>query len=154
MANLDMEQHSPEKEEMKTKTKKKRSRDKDKAKILKQLAKTEVKEPKAITDEEPKKKKKKKLKQVAMEDEETKAINDEEPKKKKKKKAKQLEEEEEDKVEESGGNGIMTNETFESLGLSDNTHKSIKEMGFARMTQVIYYYVFCIALKKVSTFYY
>ncbi|XP_033129489.1 DEAD-box ATP-dependent RNA helicase 27 isoform X1 [Brassica rapa] len=136
MANLDMEQHSPEKEEMKTKTKKKRSRDKDKAKILKQLAKTEVKEPKAITDEEPKKKKKKKLKQVAMEDEETKAINDEEPKKKKKKKAKQLEEEEEDKVEESGGNGIMTNETFESLGLSDNTHKSIKEMGFARMTQI------------------
>lgn len=128
MGNLDLEQHSPEKEEMKTK--KKRSR--DKAKILKQLAKREVKEPKSITDEEPKKKKKK-LKQVATEDEETEAISDEEPKKKKKKKkAKQVEEE----GEESGGNGIMTNETFESLGLSDNTHKSIKEMGFARMTQI------------------
>lgn len=132
MGNLDLEQHSPEKEEMKTK--KKRSR--DKAKILKQLAKREVKEPKAITDEEPKKK----LKQVATEDEETEAISDEEPKKKKKKKAKQLEEE----GEESGGNGIMTNETFESLGLSDNTHKSIKEMGFARMTQV----------KRFNLFYY
>ncbi|KAF3510649.1 hypothetical protein F2Q69_00004635 [Brassica cretica] len=111
MGNLDLEQHSPEKEEMKTK--KKRSR--DKGKILKQLAKREVKEPKSITDEEPKKKKKK-LKQVATEDEETEAISDEEPKKKKM--------------------GIMTNETFESLGLSDNTHKSIKEMGFARMTQI------------------
>ncbi|KAF8059537.1 hypothetical protein N665_1229s0002 [Sinapis alba] len=137
MANLDLEQHSSEKEEMK-KTKKKRSR--DKAKILKQLAATEVEEPKAITDEEEpkKKKKKKKLKQVAMEDEETEAISDEEPKKKKKKKEVKLEEEEErDKVEEkSSGNGIMTNETFESLGLSDNTYKSIKEMRFARMTQI------------------
>ncbi|KAL0721568.1 hypothetical protein Bca4012_036167 [Brassica carinata] len=141
MANLDLEQHSSKKDEMKTKSKK---RARDKAKILKQLAK-EVVEPKAITDEEPKKKKKKKVKQVDMEDVETEAISDEEPKKKKKKKKKEEkvkpeeeeeEEQEGDKVEEITGNGFMTNETFESLGLSDNTFKSIKEMGFARMTQI------------------
>ncbi|KAJ0241993.1 DEAD-box ATP-dependent RNA helicase 27 [Hirschfeldia incana] len=140
MANLDMEQQqSSEKEEMKTKSKK---RSRDKAKILKQLA-TEAKEQKA----EEKKKKKKKLKQkvATEEDEETEAIREEEeeePKKKKQKKNKKVkleeeaEEEEGDKVEESSGNGIMSNESFESLGLSDNTYKYIKEMRYARMTQI------------------
>lgn len=154
MVNLDMEQYLFEKEEMKMKMKKKRFRDKDKVKILKQLVKMEVKELKVIIDEEFKKKKKKKLKQVVMEDEEIKVINDEELKKKKKKKVKQFEEEEEDKVEESGGNGIMINEMFELLGLFDNIYKFIKEMGFVCMIQVIYYYVFCIVLKKVLIFYY
>ncbi|CAH8364036.1 unnamed protein product [Eruca vesicaria subsp. sativa] len=134
MANLDVEQHSFEKEEMKKKKKDSKKRARDNAKKLKQLA-MEVQEPKAITDEEPKKKKKKKLKQVEKEVEETEAItaiSDEEPKKKKKKK----EEEEEEKVEESSGSGIMTNQTFESLGLSDNTYKVIKEIGYTRLTQI------------------
>lgn len=42
----------------------------------------------------------------------------------------------EKKVKSSGG-GIMSDETFLSLGLSDPTFKSIEEMGFQHMTQVI-----------------
>lgn len=35
-----------------------------------------------------------------------------------------------------GGSGIMSTESFESLGLSEPTIKAIKEMGFQFMTQV------------------
>ncbi|XP_010547561.1 PREDICTED: DEAD-box ATP-dependent RNA helicase 27 [Tarenaya hassleriana] len=36
----------------------------------------------------------------------------------------------------SNGSGIMTNESFDSLGLSSHTARAIKEMGFQRMTQI------------------
>ncbi|KAB2089823.1 hypothetical protein ES319_A03G087100v1 [Gossypium barbadense] len=36
----------------------------------------------------------------------------------------------------SGGSGIMSTESFESLGLSEPTFKAIKEMGFQYMTQI------------------
>ncbi|CAE6261613.1 unnamed protein product [Arabidopsis arenosa] len=141
MANLDLEQHSSENEEIKKKKSKKRAR--DEAKKLEQPEHEDVdaEENKPLIDEESKKKKKKKkkLKQCGdSNDEENEAITEEEPKKKKKqRKDKEVkseeEEKEENKVEETS---IMTNETFESLSLSDNTYKSIKEMGFARMTQI------------------
>lgn len=35
-----------------------------------------------------------------------------------------------------GGSGIMSTESFESLGLSEPTFKAIKEMCFQYMTQV------------------
>jgi superfamily II DNA/RNA helicase len=35
-----------------------------------------------------------------------------------------------------GGSGIMTTESFESLGLSEPTFNAIKDMGFQHMTQV------------------
>ncbi|EOY22260.1 P-loop containing nucleoside triphosphate hydrolases superfamily protein isoform 2 [Theobroma cacao] len=58
------------------------------------------------------------------------------------------EEEEEEEEEEgekgeikekvkNGGSGIMSTESFESLGLSEPTFKAIKEMGFQYMTQQI-----------------
>ncbi|XP_017973705.1 PREDICTED: DEAD-box ATP-dependent RNA helicase 51 [Theobroma cacao] len=57
------------------------------------------------------------------------------------------EEEEEEEEEEgekgeikekvkNGGSGIMSTESFESLGLSEPTFKAIKEMGFQYMTQI------------------
>ncbi|KFK28452.1 hypothetical protein AALP_AA8G516100 [Arabis alpina] len=110
MANLDLGQNLSEKEEIKTK-KKNKKRDRDEAKKLKQLAMEEE-----VNDEEPKKKKKKKDAKEKLEEQDN--------------------GEEEEEVEEATGNGIMTNETFESLGLSENTFKSIKEMGFSRLTQI------------------
>ncbi|XP_010507022.1 PREDICTED: DEAD-box ATP-dependent RNA helicase 51 [Camelina sativa] len=55
------------------------------------------------------------------------------------------EEEEEVEAKEEGkeeknilivGKGIMTNETFESLNLTEQTSQAIKEMGFSHMTQI------------------
>ncbi|KAK8362328.1 hypothetical protein V6Z12_A03G095100 [Gossypium hirsutum] len=82
------------------------------------------------------KKKKKKNKKVKGEDgekqekgtddeEEEKQATDEEGKK----------EEIKDRMN-SGGSGIMSTESFESLGLSEPTFKAIKEMGFQYMTQI------------------
>ncbi|KAG8496633.1 hypothetical protein CXB51_007878 [Gossypium anomalum] len=82
------------------------------------------------------KKKKKKNKKVKGEDdekqekgsddeEEDKQTTDEEGKK----------EDIKDKMN-SGGSGIMSTESFESLGLSEPTFKAIKEMGFQYMTQI------------------
>uniref|UniRef100_A0A1J3JSH1 ATP-dependent RNA helicase n=1 Tax=Noccaea caerulescens TaxID=107243 RepID=A0A1J3JSH1_NOCCA len=148
MANSDLEQHSSEMEEMKKEKKKKsKKRARDEAKKLEQPAvdDEESEEIRATSDEELKKKEKKKKKSEKVKlveqdngEEEITAISDEEPKKKKNKKVKLEEEEKEsdNRVEESSGSGIMTNETFESLGLSANTYKSIKEMKFARMTQI------------------
>ncbi|KAL1196460.1 DEAD-box ATP-dependent RNA helicase 27 [Cardamine amara subsp. amara] len=119
MANLDMEQHSSENEEIKSK---KRAR--DNAKILKQLAMEEEPENEVLIDEEPKKKKKKKKKDAKVKSEEEEDKVEEE------------EEKDGDKAVATTENGIMTNEAFELLGLSDNTFKSIKEMGFQRMTQI------------------
>ena len=36
----------------------------------------------------------------------------------------------------SGGGGIMSSESFESLGLSEPTRNAIKDIGFQHMTQV------------------
>lgn len=47
-----------------------------------------------------------------------------------------MEEGEEEKNIVVVGKGIMTNETFESLPLSEHTFGAIKEMGFQHMTQV------------------
>ena len=72
---------------------------------------------------------------------------------KKEKKVKKVKSQEEDKTEEEVeakeeeeldeekkmvvvGKGIMTNETFESLDLSEQTFEAIKVMGFEHMTQV------------------
>ncbi|WJX67561.1 RNA helicase [Trifolium repens] len=48
----------------------------------------------------------------------------------------QGEEEEEEKVETVVSSGIMSKESFSSLGLSQPTSKSITDMGFNRMTQI------------------
>ncbi|KAG4155261.1 hypothetical protein ERO13_D03G101200v2 [Gossypium hirsutum] len=82
------------------------------------------------------KKKKKKNKNVKGEDDEKqeKGTDDEEEEK-------QTTDEEGKKEEikekmNSGGSGIMSTESFESLGLSEPTFKAIKEMGFQYMTQI------------------
>ncbi|CAA7034643.1 unnamed protein product [Microthlaspi erraticum] len=142
MANLESEQHSSEMEEMKKKSKK---RARDEAKKLEQPAvdDAESEEIRATSDEElkKKKKKKKKSKKVKLEEqdngeEEITAISDEEPKKDEKAKLEEQDNGEQEEEKETSGSGIMTNETFESLGLSDHTYKSIKEMKFSRMTQI------------------
>lgn len=48
-------------------------------------------------------------------------------------------EEEENKVETAVSSGIMSTETFSSLGLSQPTSKSITDMSFTRMTQVTHF---------------
>ncbi|XP_010484444.1 PREDICTED: DEAD-box ATP-dependent RNA helicase 27-like [Camelina sativa] len=152
--DLDMEQQ---------KKSRKRERDEAKKKILKKLAIKQEKESILIHDEPNKKKK---LKQRGDDEEKEAAVtavsNDEEPKKKKKKKNKDVnivkskeeednsleeeeednsleeeeEEEEEEKGEETSGDGMMSSKTFESLGLSDKTLKSIKEFGFKFLTEI------------------
>ncbi|XVF54555.1 hypothetical protein PTKIN_Ptkin05aG0190300 [Pterospermum kingtungense] len=83
-------------------------------------------------EEKKKKKKKSKSKKVKSEDDE---------KQKEEENNKEEEEEEGDKEEikervKSGGSGIMSTESFESLGLSEPTFKAIKEIGFQYMTQI------------------
>lgn len=58
-------------------------------------------------------------------------------KKKKKKKVEGESEVKEKKVKNNGGSGIMSTESFESLGLSEPTYKAIMDMGFHHMTQVM-----------------
>ncbi|KAG5027872.1 hypothetical protein JHK87_011386 [Glycine soja] len=55
---------------------------------------------------------------------------------KKKKKVEGESEVEEKKVKNNGGSGIMSTESFESLGLSEPTYKAIMDMGFHHMTQI------------------
>nr|KYP55635.1 DEAD-box ATP-dependent RNA helicase 27 [Cajanus cajan] len=57
-------------------------------------------------------------------------------KKEKKKKRKGESEVEEKKVKNNGGSGIMSTESFDSLGLSQPTYKAIMDMGFNHMTQI------------------
>ncbi|KAL2573238.1 hypothetical protein AAZV13_17G113300 [Glycine max] len=57
-------------------------------------------------------------------------------KKKKKKKVEGESEVKEKKVKNNGGSGIMSTESFESLGLSEPTYKAIMDMGFHHMTQI------------------
>ncbi|KAL2338279.1 hypothetical protein Fmac_012725 [Flemingia macrophylla] len=63
-------------------------------------------------------------------------IDGEATKKKKKKKDKGESEVEEKKVKNNGGSGIMSTESFDSLGLSEPTYKAIMDMGFHNMTQI------------------
>ncbi|OMO51973.1 hypothetical protein CCACVL1_29470 [Corchorus capsularis] len=87
----------------------------------------EIEEREVEVEEKKKKKKKKKMK-VKSDDEEEQEVEDNEE-----------EEGEEGEVKEkviTGGSGIMSTDSFESLGLSEPTFKAIKEMGFQYMTQI------------------
>jgi len=94
-----------------------------------------------------KKRDKKRPRDVAIEEppEEEENVNEtdsdgESSRKKNKKKKKEVEGEsevEERKVKNNGGSGIMSSESFESLGLSEPTYKAIMDMGFQHMTQVM-----------------
>ncbi|EOA13104.1 hypothetical protein CARUB_v10026114mg [Capsella rubella] len=145
MADLGLEQHSSESEEIKKMKKESKKRVRDEAKKRETGEENEA----SIEEESTKKKKKKKKKlkeRGDTDDEAVTAVSDEEPKKKKKKKKKDVkvefgeedngEEKDGDKAGETSGNGIMTNQTFESLELSDKTLKTIKEMGYQRLTQI------------------
>ncbi|KAJ6777686.1 hypothetical protein OIU74_001629 [Salix koriyanagi] len=77
-----------------------------------------------------------------LEEEEDRDVEEVKDKKKKKNKKskKESEEEEEEQEKETvkkvkSGGGIMSTESFDSLGLSEATHKSIQEMGFENLTQ-------------------
>ncbi|KAJ6777685.1 RNA HELICASE [Salix koriyanagi] len=78
-----------------------------------------------------------------LEEEEDRDVEEVKDKKKKKNKKskKESEEEEEEQEKETvkkvkSGGGIMSTESFDSLGLSEATHKSIQEMGFENLTQI------------------
>ncbi|KAA3458252.1 DEAD-box ATP-dependent RNA helicase 51-like [Gossypium australe] len=83
-----------------------------------------------IKDKKNNNKKNKKLRSEEDDEQEERGNNEEE------------EEEQEGEKEEIkekmniGGSGIMSTESFESLGLSEPTFKAIKEMGFQFMTQI------------------
>ncbi|XP_021287125.1 DEAD-box ATP-dependent RNA helicase 51 [Herrania umbratica] len=134
-------------EESKKKRKRKRSRAK----------KSEHQNPDNNTDREQggEEEEEEEFEQEKQEEDETRngEVQKEEKKKKKNKKVKSdddekpelvnNEEEEEVGVKgemkekvKSGGSGIMSTESFESLGLSEPTFKAIKEMGFQYMTQI------------------
>ncbi|KAJ6299531.1 hypothetical protein OIU76_020489 [Salix suchowensis] len=79
-------------------------------------------------------------KELEEEDRDVEEVKDKKKKKNKKSKKESEEEEEEQEKEtvkkvKSGG-GIMSTESFDSLGLSEATHKSIQEMGFENLTQI------------------
>ncbi|KAJ6299538.1 hypothetical protein OIU76_020495 [Salix suchowensis] len=78
-------------------------------------------------------------KELEEEDRDVEEVKDK--KKKKNKKSKKESEEEEEQEKETvkkvkSGGGIMSTESFDSLGLSEATHKSIQEMGFENLTQI------------------
>ncbi|XP_022729225.1 DEAD-box ATP-dependent RNA helicase 51-like [Durio zibethinus] len=90
-------------------------------------------EVRGVEIDEQKKKKKK-----------NKRVNGEDDKKREEQEKDEEAEEEEEKGDKEeikekvkcGGSGIMSTESFESLGLSEPTFKAIKEMGFQYMTQI------------------
>ena len=99
-----------------------------------QSAEPQQEHSESVENNENKKKKKKKLKSVEEESEvDNKGENDE---------VEEEEEEEEESKEKKkknkggGGSGIMSNESFSSLGLSEPTSKAIADMGFEYMTQI------------------
>ncbi|XP_014505869.1 DEAD-box ATP-dependent RNA helicase 27 [Vigna radiata var. radiata] len=91
-----------------------------------------------------KKREKKRPRDIAIEErlEELENVNDADSdgessrKKNKKKKVEGESEVEERKVKNNGGSGIMSSESFETLGLSEPTCKAIMDMGFQHMTQI------------------
>lgn len=96
-----------------------------------------------------KKREKKRPRDIAIEErlEELENVNDADSdgessrKKNKKKKVEGESEVEERKVKNNGGSGIMSSESFETLGLSEPTCKAIMDMGFQHMTQVMLRFV-------------
>ncbi|KAH7528819.1 hypothetical protein FEM48_Zijuj05G0113000 [Ziziphus jujuba var. spinosa] len=123
------------------KRKRKRSRKQSSSTIMEQqepLEAQEVEEDgeavKKSEKEKKKMKKKNKLKTEKMEPEKSTEMeeedeDDEEEENKDK-------EEKKNKVKSKGGFGIMSMESFDSLGLSEPTFKAIKDMGFEHMTQI------------------
>ncbi|KAF3943770.1 hypothetical protein CMV_029700 [Castanea mollissima] len=81
-----------------------------------------------------KKKKNKKEKKMKIEDEKKEEVEEEEEEREKGEESTE-EEEKKKKVKKSGG-GIMSTESFESLGLSEPTSNAIKDIGFQYMTQI------------------
>ncbi|KAH8520247.1 hypothetical protein H0E87_001637 [Populus deltoides] len=85
-------------------------------------------------------------KEQEEEDREVEEVKDKKKKNKNKKSKKESEEEEKEKEEEEeeketvkkvkSGGGIMSTESFDSLGLSEATRKAIQEMGFENLTQI------------------
>ncbi|XP_011035176.1 PREDICTED: DEAD-box ATP-dependent RNA helicase 51-like [Populus euphratica] len=85
-------------------------------------------------------------KEQEEEDREVEEVKDKKKNNKNKKSKKESEEEEKEKEEEEeekqtvkkvkSGGGIMSTESFDSLGLSEATRKAIQEMGFANLTQI------------------
>ncbi|XP_022736867.1 DEAD-box ATP-dependent RNA helicase 51-like [Durio zibethinus] len=84
-------------------------------------------------EEKKKKKKKEKNKKVKSEDDEK---QEEEESNEEEDEEKEGEKKEIKEKVKGGGSGIMSTESFESLGLSEPTFKAIKEMGFQYMTQI------------------
>ncbi|KAJ6716044.1 RNA HELICASE [Salix koriyanagi] len=97
-------------------------------------------------EEEEMKKKRKRGAEEEDEEEEDRQVEEVKEKKKKKKKEtskKESEEEEEEEEKEKktvkkvkSGGGIMSTESFDSLGLSEPTRKAIQETGFEYLTQI------------------
>ncbi|XP_050237858.1 DEAD-box ATP-dependent RNA helicase 51-like [Mercurialis annua] len=117
--------------------KRKRKRNRNRAKKDKE---EEESEQPNVDDEirdvnDNKKKSKKKNKKIKNEEvkEEIEANNEEEEEE-----DNELESHEEEKVEKKvkKGSGIMSSESFESLGLSEPTLKAVQEMGFQYLTQI------------------
>ncbi|KAL9367917.1 hypothetical protein Peur_039116 [Populus x canadensis] len=85
-------------------------------------------------------------KEQEEEDREVEEVKDKKKKSKNKKSKKESEEEEKEKEEEEeeketvkkvkSGGGIMSTESFDSLGLSEASRKAIQEMGFENLTQI------------------
>ncbi|KAJ6984595.1 DEAD-box ATP-dependent RNA helicase 51-like [Populus alba x Populus x berolinensis] len=119
---------SAEEEEMKKKRKRKRNKNKKEGKEAEEKNSNEIEGGEVEEEEE----------------EEHRQVEEVKEKKKKKKKSKKEGEdmsEEEDKEKETvkkvkSGGGIMSTESFDSLGLSEPTRKAIQEIGFEYMTQI------------------
>ncbi|KAM4080263.1 hypothetical protein ACJW30_11G001800 [Castanea mollissima] len=79
-------------------------------------------------------KKNKKEKKMKIEDEKKEEVEEEEEEREKGEESTE-EEEKKKKVKKSGG-GIMSTESFESLGFSEPTSNAIKDIGFQYMTQI------------------
>ncbi|KAF9665599.1 hypothetical protein SADUNF_Sadunf16G0139800 [Salix dunnii] len=78
-------------------------------------------------------------KELEEEDRDVEEVKDKKQKKNNKNKNESEEEEEEEKEtvkKVKSGGGIMSTESFDSLGLSEATHKAIQEMGFENLTQI------------------
>ncbi|KAI9402313.1 hypothetical protein POPTR_001G250700v4 [Populus trichocarpa] len=124
---------SAEEEEMK-KRKRKRNRAKKEAqeKNLNEIeggeAKEQEEEDREVEEVKDKKKKNKNKK--------SKKESEEEEKEKEKVVEEEEEEEKETVKKVKSGGGIMSTESFDSLGLSEATRKTIQEMGFENLTQI------------------
>ncbi|KAL9405031.1 hypothetical protein Peur_002003 [Populus x canadensis] len=122
---------SAEEEEMK-KRKRKRNRAKKEAqeKNLNEIeggeAKEQEEEDREVEEVKDKKKKNKNKKSKKESEEEE----------KEKEKVEEEEEEKETVKKVKSGGGIMSTESFDSLGLSEATRKTIQEMGFENLTQI------------------